>query len=259
MNEAKLASLLDNFIQICLDLFGPERIEAIIQHGSSFKGGAIPGYSDIDLHVYLTPEGFGPGGRLTDETIFAFQERFSSLPWDETGYAYPQVYFLDWRRMPEGWIGPPPGTYRDLFGRLPEDALPTEEEVRRSSLAHLAAMPRYLAAEIDGFLDDTARSLPRRLRLLGTTLTPTIFALLAYDAANPFAVWAQSKFEALRQLEERYPDAEGPAHARRFYEQVASIYGAPEFDVVAAREAFRTGVRFLRWAESITLAIKEPL
>jgi hypothetical protein len=248
MDETKLSALLDATVRICCEVFGAEHVETIIQHGSSFKGGAIPGYSDIDLHVYLTADCFDVEGRLSDEAIFAFQEPFGALPWKETGYYYPQVYFLDKDRHPAGWIGQPPGTYRELYGRLPESLIPTPEQVREAAQYQLERLPRDIAFELDAYLDATPQKLPRLLRLLGTVVTPTIFALQVRDAEEPAAVWALSKFEALEQLEARY--AVGAGQARRFYELIAHAYGGDAFDVSAAHEAFRVGIGFLRWVEA---------
>jgi hypothetical protein len=253
MDSEELSSLLDAVVQLCLDLFGTERVEVVLLHGSAFKGGAIPGYSDIDLHVYLTPDCFGPDGRLPDETIFAFQESFSLLPWNAA--YYPQVFFLDRHRLPDGWIGPPADTYRELYGALPASLRPTDEQIREGARQHLRDLPRHIASTLDGYIDDTARTVTRRLRLLGTVVTPTIFALLAHAAGDPASVWAQSKFEALKQLEGRYARTEGPPLARSFYEQVASIYRSPEVDVQAVQRAFRTGVTFARWAESVSRTV----
>ena len=47
--------LREDFVEICKSVFG-ENLVAIINKGSSVKGGFIPGLSDVDLHVYLKDE-----------------------------------------------------------------------------------------------------------------------------------------------------------------------------------------------------------
>jgi predicted nucleotidyltransferase len=95
-----LESLLDRFVRACLDIFGRERVEGIILHGSALKGGGIPGYSDIDFMVFLAPDSFDEHGELRDESAFAMQERIGPLPCREVGFLDPQAYFYDARRLP---------------------------------------------------------------------------------------------------------------------------------------------------------------
>jgi hypothetical protein len=246
---ARLQRLLTRFVSACLEVFGRERVEAIVLHGSAVKGGAIPGYSDIDFMVFLAPECFDAGGDLPDELAFAIQERIGPLPWRKAGFLYPQAYFYDARRLPEWWTGPAPGAYRVLHGALPAQAVPTAERLRAASRHFLTkAMPEQLAGMLRNFADADDATLPRRVRLLGTAVTPAIFALAGRDADDALALWALPKFEALVRLEARYPAAQGPPLARRFYELVAQLYQR-DFDADLARQAFRTGVAFLRWVE----------
>ncbi len=253
-----LETLLDSFVHACLDVFSEERVEGIVLHGSALKGGAIPGYSDIDFMVFLTPDCFDERGELPDESAFAMQERIGPLPWREAGFLYPQAYFYDARRLPAWWSGPVPGAHRVLWGRLPLEAAPTPEGLRAVTLWFLKnELPRAVAADVRNFVDADDASLPRRVRLLGTRVTPAIFALAGHDADDVLELWARPKLDALARLEARYPDAEGPALARRFFEVVGRLYGG-EFDADLGRQAFRTGVAFLRWVERKAAALPEP-
>lgn len=248
-----LDPLLDRFVQACLDAFGRERVEGIILHGSALKGGGIPGYSDIDFMVFLSSDCFDSNGDLLDDLVFAIQERIGPLPWREAGFLYPQAYFYDARRLPEWWTGPVPDAYRVLWGYLPAEAVPTAEKLRAIEAPFLTEeLSKQLAATLRSFADADDASLPRRVRLLGTAVTPAVFAVLALDADDVLELWALPKFEALALLEARYPDAEGPALARRFYDNVRLLYG-DDFDADLGRETFRVGVRFLRWATQTAL------
>ncbi len=227
-------------------------------HGSAHKGGTIPGFSDIDFMVFLRPDCFDEQGALADESVFAIQERIGPLPWREAGFLYPQAYFYDARRLPSWWTGPVPGAHRVLWGQLPPEAEPTAEGLRTASVRFLkATLPQYIARDLGGFIDAEDATLPRRVRLLGTSVTPTIFALVGHDGEDVLELWAQPKFDALARLEARYLAAEGPALARRFYELVDRLYGG-EFDSALGREAFRTGIAFLRWAERVMQSIPDP-
>jgi hypothetical protein len=156
--------------------------------------------------------------------------------------------FYDARRLPEWWTGPVPGSYRELHGRLPPEAEPTPELLRAIELRFLAdELPKQLAGMLRNFADADDASLARRVRLLGRAVTPAVFAVASLDAEDILALWALPKFEALARLEARYPNDEGPALARRFYDNCRALYGG-EFDAGLGRRTFRVGVQFLRWA-----------
>ena len=252
-----LDALLDRFVSTCLDVFGRERVEGVVLHGSAVKGGGIAGFSDVDFMVFLSPDCFGEHGNLSDESTFAVQERIGPLPWREAGFLYPQAYFYDAQRLPSWWTGPVPGSYRVLWGELPAETMPTPDGLRAASVRFLKeTLPEYIAADLSGFVDAPDDTLPLRVRLLGTRVTPTIFALAGHDAVDVLELWALPKLDALARLATRYPDAEGPALARRFYESVARLY-RNEFDPDLGRQTFRTGIAFLRWAERIGQALPE--
>jgi hypothetical protein len=139
-----------------------------------------------------------------------------------------------------------------LLGELPKEAVPTAARLRAGAARYLREeLPARTAASVENFADADDASLPRRVRLLGTFVTPTIFALATPACDDPLELWALPKFEALARVEALYPDDQGPTLARRFYEQVTALYGNDLLDAKLARQAFRTGVAFLRWAETL--------
>lgn len=243
--------LLDGFVQACRAIFGEEHIEGIILHGSAVKGGVIPGYSDIDFMVFLAPDAFDERGKLPDEAAFAMQERIGPMPWREAGFGYPQAYFYDVRTLPEWWTGPVPGAYRELYGTLPQEALATEAGLRAGVHRLLSeTLPGRLNGMVSNYADSADRQLPRRVRLLGTDLTPAVFAIASLHTDDILGVWAKPKDEALALVEDAYPNAGGPKLAREFYRNVERLY-AGDFDTQVGRQTFRTGVAFMRWAEEI--------
>ncbi len=249
MND--LQPLLDHFVRICIEIFGEDKIEAIILHGSALKGGTIPGYSDIDFMVFLGTDAFEENGALPDEAAFALQECIGPLPWREAGFGEPQAYFYDARRLPEWWTGPVPDAYRALLGELPEKARATEEGLLRSARRFLSeTLPPRLNSMVSNYADSADQQLPRRVRLLGTDLTPAVFSLASLHTDDLLALWARPKFEALTIVEHAYAGEEGPALARQFYQNVERLFGE-EFHIALGRKTFRTGVAFLRWAEKI--------
>ncbi len=132
-----LDSVVDAFVRACLHVFGEERVEGIVFHGSAVKGGQIAGFSDIDFMVFLTPDCFTDKGVLPDQVAFAIQERIGPLPCQEVGILDPQAYFYDARRLPSWWTGPIPGAHRVLWGSVPPESPPTPERLRQSSLFFL--------------------------------------------------------------------------------------------------------------------------
>ncbi|MEX1254239.1 MAG: nucleotidyltransferase domain-containing protein [Dehalococcoidia bacterium] len=245
-------ALVARFVRACLEVFGEQGVEGIVLHGSVVKGGSIEGFSDVDFMVFLTPDAFDPEGNLPDDMAFAMQERIGPLPWREAGILYPQAYFYDARRLPDWWSGPAAGSFRVLLGRLPDEAAPTAERLRASAARYLRdELSKRITSSVQNFADGDDASLSRRVRLLGTDVTPAVFSLVTPASDDPLELWALHKFEALARLEALYPGNDGPALGRRFYEQVGALYGHEPFDAELARQAFRTGVAFLRWAEKV--------
>jgi predicted nucleotidyltransferase len=249
-NTPGLDGLLEKFVEECLNVFGRGRVECIVLHGSALKGGAIAGFSDIDLVVFLAAECFDADGNLPDELAFEAQRRLGPLPSQEHGLLYHQVMFYEASRYPRHWAGIVPGAHRMLWGTAPRDLMATAGSIREAALKYLRDdLPLLTDRDVQDFAGAPDHWLSGRVRLLGTRITPAVFSLAAMTTDNPIAVWGLSKFEALGLLEERYSDESGPHLARRFYENVVSLYGHA-FDNERARETFRLGVRFLRWAES---------
>lgn len=250
-----LDSLLEGFVSACLDVFGAEHVEAIVLHGSALKGGFIRGYSDIDFMVFLAPPTFNDRGDLPDATVFALQERVAALPWQALGFNYPQAYFYDARRMPDWWTGPVPGAYRLLHGALPAGIEATAEALRAGSRRFLQSLPGDLASQLRNFADSDDSTLPRRVRLIGTGVSTSLFVLLTLAGEDPLEVWSLSKLEALERVERLHPDSEGPRLARDYFESVARLFASPTFDSALGRGAFRTAVRYLRWVEAVIAEI----
>ena len=256
MPEQDIEELLDAFKLACLEVFGTGQVIGVVAHGSAVKGGAIPGYSDADFMVFLTSECFDARDArvqfpaLPDERAFAMQERIGALPWLEAGFSYPQANFLDPSRMPEWWTGPIPGSYRVLHGGIPEGLEATSAALVRSARHWLTELTKLVDGDVRNFADSPDHQISRRLRLIGTSVTPAVFSLATLDAEDPVSLWAGTKFDALATLRKLYPRQPGPEMAADFYSRVRDIYGSSAFDVTAAREAFKLGVSFLRWAEA---------
>ncbi len=258
-SPAILQPLLDAFVRACIDVFGERRVRSIVLHGSAAKGGFIPGFSDVDFIVLLAPECFNEFGLRLDHA-FAVQERIAAIPWRAAGAAYGQAYFYDAANMPEWWTGPDAAASRVLHGRFPDGLRPTPERLRDSAVRLLRDdLPRLIRADAESFTDSTDEQLPRRLRLLATRVTPSMFSLLVLGSDDPLAEWARPKHAAAARLADAHPAAPEAALPRQFYADVARIGAGDAFDVPLARRTFRIGIDFLIWAHRTARgALLEP-
>lgn len=246
-SSPELEEILDAFVRGCLAVFGDERVEAIVFHGSAAKGGFIAGFSDVDLMVLLKSECFDEFG-LGLDYAFAIHERIASLAWDRAAARYPQVYFYDQRRMPDWWTGPVPSASLVLYGAFPQRLRPTSDGMRVAAL-HLLRdeLPNLIRNDAESLADSADRDLPRRLRLLSTRVTPALFSLLVLRSEDPLGEWARTKQEAAEVLTEEYPGVGDAALPRQFYRSLPALYGQ-QFDVELARRTYRMGLEFLIWA-----------
>lgn len=242
-----LQPLLDAFVRACLDVFGAHRVEAIVLHGSAAKGGFIPGFSDVDFIVLLAPGCFDEFGLRLDDA-FAIQERIAAIPWKDAGASYPQAYFYDAAKVPAWWTGPDAAASRVIHGHFPDDLRPTPDGLRASALRLLREdLPGLIHVDVESFSDSTDEQLPRRLRLLATRVTPSMFSLLTLRSDDPLGEWARPKHAAAERLAVLY-DAPEAALPRRFYASLPTLGAGDAFDAPLARSTFRMGMEFLIWA-----------
>lgn len=223
----------------------------LVVHGSAVKGGIIPGCSDLDFQLYLEPRALAWHGHLPLEVGFAIRRDLEGL--DLGPFRYLQCYTLT-ADVPEGWVGPIPGAYRLVVGRLPVPEA-TPAQLRRSaaeSLAALDAAPTYLVGKLlgpDGRHAGTAGGvrLARSLRLLCTQVWPTLYQVLTLqENEDVLVVWQLPKAEAIARLP---PTGDLRAGGEAFHRAVRAYYPAEE-SLEGALEIMRTGVDFLQAAKS---------
>jgi hypothetical protein len=239
--------VLRQFAAACVDVFGVASIYCILVHGSGVRGGFISGFSDIDLMVFLRPECFARGEVIKDDLAFAVQEKAGSLPWKDRGISYPQVYFRDVEHFQNWWTVP--GGYQLLFGSLPARAIATNELVRVHARQVLNDLPKVADRDLTDFAESADEMLTQRLRMLGTTINPVLFALVAWDHEDALALWAETKEQAIQRLRAGYSDQAGPALAELFYGNVRRLFNG-RWELRLARQTFKVGLEFLRWAEN---------
>ncbi|MSQ21952.1 MAG: hypothetical protein EXR53_01410 [Dehalococcoidia bacterium] len=237
-NPAQVHAIGERLVRVCLEVLGGDAIQGIIQ-----------GFSDFDAQVYLNPGQSGPYGVDTDK-IFAMQERMDSLSVREAGFTELQLYLVEIGHLPPGWLGPIRGTYSVLYRAIPGGYEPTNEQLRGNSRKLIGTARQYLADFQRSLVDNRNDTLPRRLRLLSTITTPSVYALVSYDDEDASALWAEDKFTALQRLSERYNGDPGHQHALRFYDDLLAMGGTtPPPDIL--RAALRNGIDFLKWVDAL--------
>jgi len=115
----------------------------LVIHGSAMKGGFIPGCSDIDLQLYLEDAAFTAQGHLPLKVCLSIQRDLARI--DPAPFRYIQCLALS-STLPKDHVGPIPGAYRMVAGRLPV-AEATAQQLRDSArkalteLVHVGVNP----------------------------------------------------------------------------------------------------------------------
>lgn len=244
--------LRNGFVEACKSVFG-ESLVAIINKGSTVKGGFIPGLSDMDLHVYLKDDAFVYNDFLKLELGLSLNERLDKLIRQyDIGGGPIQVIMINVSK-PKNWSGPLPGTYIVLYGDECPETPPKAEEMLEYDRVNLQN-PSYGYGLVNSFTDKTSDALPGYVRRLNTAVTPTFYRVLSLTTGKPLKVWKMTRFEVLDALEELELQeiAEFAELGRKFYEsamQRERTINDPEF----CRETMRIGYKILDFGRNIGL------
>ena len=216
----------------------------LIVHGSAVKGGVIPNCSDMDFQLYLRDEAFSWRGQFPLELGYAIRRDLESIRlWP---FRYVQCYVHHNRPEP-GWVGPIPGAYHLVAGRLPVPEA-TADDLRRSArraLDELDATPDFVLGKL---LGPGGVRLERSIRLLCTKVWPVLYQVLTLQdpEEDPIRLWCLPKEEAMSRL----------PHDSALHQAIQAFYGAvwayyPEEDTLeGALAVIETGMGFLQAAES---------
>jgi hypothetical protein len=213
----------------------------LVLHGSALKGGFIPQCSDIDLQLYLDEAAFTPEGQLPLDICLSIQQELAQI--DPSPFQYIQCYALP-PHLPANQVGPIPGGYAVLLGRLPVPEA-TEEQVRsaaRRALDDLIPLPDYVPRDL---LQHGGGKLERSVRLLCTDVWPTLYQVLTLQQQAGLQVWCLPKEQAIAQLS---PTMALGQTIRAFYGRVYAYYTG-ERSVETALQVISCGVAFLRAAK----------
>jgi len=208
----------------------------LLIHGSALKGGFIPGCSDIDLQLYLQPEAFTTYGQLPLEICSAIQRDLA--PIDPHPFQYIQGYALSPVPRP-GYVGPIPGAYHMLTGKLPVPEA-SEEDLQSSARKALETIDAYIASYCRGLLEHGSGKLERQVRFLCTDVWPTLCHILTIQEQDGIRVWGLPKHEVIALL----PQESLLAQSIRTFYQALQTYYSLEASVENAIKVVEAGVVF---------------
>ncbi|GHO54221.1 hypothetical protein [Ktedonobacter robiniae] len=215
---------------------------ALALHGSAYKGGYIPGCSDIDFKLFLRGEALSFYGELPLEIGQAIQEDLSRI--DPAPFQYFQTYILTVEaggNRPDDWSRPIPGTYHMLAGKLPAQEM-SETETLEKCRATLKRLPKAISEPAEDMLHHGAGKLERSVRFLCTSVWPILYSYISIETGQPFAIWSLPKDKVLALLPEN--QALGQA-IRHFHKQISSYFSQPH-TTRAALQTISAGVHFLQ-------------
>jgi hypothetical protein len=209
----------------------------LILFGSAVKRDVIPGCSDIDFQLFLDRSAFDRDGDLPFELACAIHRELASI--DPTPFRYIQTAVLS-QDPPPSFVGPVPGTYQLLAGRLPVSEA-DNHHLRQASKEGLEELLRKRPLSTQVLLEHGAGRLERNVRLLCTKVWPALYQVLTFLEEDAVGVWALPRQAASARL----PQGWLPQHdIQSFYAAVRAYY-PDERPLEAGLEVMRHGLSFL--------------
>lgn len=224
----------------------------LVCFGSAVKGGVIPGASDIDFHLDLEEAAFTASDVLRLDIALAIQADLAQI--DPAPFRYIDGG-AETGRLPEGHIGPIPGAYHLMAGRL-RGAEATAAEVQaqaRWSLARLDPLPAFVS---EGLMQHGAGrgQLALTVRSLCQTVWPVLYQLCCLRQADAIRVWQLPKPAVIALL----PLDEPLGQTMRAFNQAVWRYYPLETSIADALQVIQSGVDFLQAAKAWAAELNQP-
>ena len=219
----------------------------LVCFGSAVKGGLIPGASDIDFHLDLEDAAFTATDVLRLDIALAIQADLAQI--NPAPFRYIDGG-AETGRLPEGHIGPIPGAYHLLAGRLQiaEATMAQVQAQARWSLARIDPLPAFVS---EGLLQHGAGrgQLALTVRALCQTVWPALYQVCCLRQADAIRVWQLPKPEVIALLPQ-----DGPlGRTIRAFNQAVWAYYPLETSLADALQVIKRGVDFLQavkdWAD----------
>jgi hypothetical protein len=213
----------------------------LIAHGSAVKGGFIPNCSDIDLQLYLYDAALSEDGQLPLDLLLPLHGDLARV--DLGVFRYLQCYPFG-STIREGWLGPIPGAYAIIAGRLPIPESTAEQLLTSAqrALSELQPARPHLA----NLLEHGDGQLARELRYLRTEVWPALYQVLTLQERDPIRVWSMAKPQAIATLSTGAPLR---TTIQAFYDALWSHYANGQ-RVDSALDCIAKGVAFLKTAKA---------
>lgn len=211
----------------------------LILHGSALKGDPIPGCSDIDMQLYLSDAAFSENNSLPLALCIAIHRELSTIPLAP----FREIQCFAFRNtIREDWLGPPPGSYLVLAGRLPIPETSAEQlvELVHTKLRTIQ-LPVWYA---DALLQVGPGELDKRVRRLCPEVWPVARHLLTLQTADPIRVWNMPR----RILVEAIPASKETGRLLREFEAALLRYYPEASSTEDGLQAVQAGFAFLEAA-----------
>jgi hypothetical protein len=215
----------------------------LVCFGSAVRGDIFPGVSDLDFHLYLDPSAFasadGDDNILPLDLGLRIHRDLARL--DPAPFRYIDGG-VEIAVIPDGHIGPIPGTYHVLAGRLPVPEA-TNAEVKaqaRRSLAAVQPQPPFLAAALLQHGRGRGELAPT-VRAFCQLVWPAVYQAACLQEEDALAVWRLPKTAVAELLPAAQPIGR---HARAF-EAARRRYYPAESVLDDALALIAAGVAFL--------------
>ena len=147
----------------------------------------------------MRPDAFGPDGQLPLDVSVKLHRDLARI--DPAPFQYIQCYALPTTLTPEGKgsLGPVPGSYHMLTGRLPVPEA-TEAQVRDKAARLLANVQPDPSRAASRLLQHGGGRFEATVRFVCTDVWPTLYSALVVRSDDPLAIWALPKEVAVEEL-----------------------------------------------------------
>ncbi len=216
----------------------------LVCFGSAVRGSVIAGASDLDFHLYLEDAAFTPQETLPLELCLAIHRDLAHI--NPAPFRYIDAG-AERSFIPEHHVGPIPGAYHLIAGRLPVPEATTEQLRAQAhwALANLTPAPSFMT---EGLLQHGAGrgGLALTVRTFCQTVWPVLYQVLSLQHADAVAVWRLPKEQAMSLLPVESPMG---CAIRSFYAAVRAYYPT-ESSLEHALTILEQGAAFLNVAKS---------
>lgn len=241
--QPEAREIVSRLVDLCERQFGPD-LRTLVIHGSGAKGGIIPGSSDLDFVMIVTPDLLTPGGELPFDRAVAFHAELARI--DPAPFLYLQGnVYAGGDAKATRLI---PGTYHIALGD-PDVPLATSDTLIASAHSALARFDpdAYRNDRSNALLNHGEARLYRQVRWMCTDIWPMAFHIATLIEGDGLTAWRRTKHGTVAFLAQA-PIVGGPLEG--WLDAITRHHASGE-TTATALEALAVGVAFLdaasRW------------